>query len=117
MRAHHLLIVILAIGGLVASFYLLPRPEERAAMYLRDGNSAAAIEVLRNSDAEQVIVLQVTFTDAQTVVALAEACEQPLAIWAVPEPRLGGRLRLNAFCGLNLASHALSLRGRAFSPA
>jgi L-fucose isomerase-like protein len=30
-----------------------------------------------------------------------------MAIWAVPEPRVGGRLRLNAFCGLNLASHAL----------
>ena len=42
-------------------------------------------------------------------VAAANAFDVPLLIWAVPEPRLGGRLRLNAFCGLNLASHALAL--------
>jgi L-fucose isomerase-like protein len=59
--------------------------------------------------------LQVTFTDAMMTCRIAESFDQPLAIWAVPEPRLGGRLRLNAFCGLNLASHALSLRGRLFS--
>ena len=34
---------------------------------------------------------------------------EPLSIWAFPEPRTGGRLRLNAFCGLNLAAHALGL--------
>ena len=38
-----------------------------------------------------------------------------MSIWAVPEPRLGGRLRLNAFCGLNLASHALGLNARPFA--
>ncbi|MGL4325400.1 MAG: L-fucose/L-arabinose isomerase family protein, partial [Beijerinckiaceae bacterium] len=36
----------------------------------------------------------------------------PLAIWAFPEPRNGGRLRLNAFCGLNLAAHALGRAGK-----
>ena len=29
----------------------------------------------------------------------------------MPEPRAGGRLRLNSFCGLNLAAHALGLSG------
>jgi L-fucose isomerase-like protein len=70
---------------------------------------------LVNDDIDQLLILQVTFTDASMVVAAAEEFACPLSIWAVPEPRLGGRLRLNAFCGLNLASHALSLRERQFS--
>ncbi len=36
----------------------------------------------------------------------------PARLWAFPEPRAGGRLRLNAFCGLNLAMHALGLAGK-----
>ena len=60
---------------------------------------------------DRLLVLQVTFTDASAVLEAAQL-EVPIAIWAVPEPRLGERLRLNAFCGLNLAAHALGRRGR-----
>ncbi len=74
----------------------------------------AAIGQLQAADIDHVLMLQVTFTDASTAVAVGAAFDQPLSIWAVPEPRLGGRLRLNAFCGLNLASHALALNGRQF---
>lgn len=62
-----------------------------------------------------LLILQVTFTDAAAISEAAGAFPVPLMIWAVPEPRLGGRLRLNAFCGLNLAAHALGLRAREFS--
>lgn len=80
---------------------------------LFDGEATrAAYGALEGVD--HVLVLQVTFTDAAAVVEVANAFAQPLSIWAVPEPRLGGRLRLNAFCGLNLASHALGLAGRDF---
>ena len=48
-------------------------------------------------------------------VAAAAAFERPPSIRAMPEPRLGGKLRLTAPCGLNLASHALGLKIRAFS--
>ncbi|MEM5470535.1 hypothetical protein WNZ14_02255 [Hoeflea sp. AS60] len=75
---------------------------------------AAMLEVA-GEKTDRILILQVTFTDAAMTCRIAEAFEQPLAIWAVPEPRLGGRLRLNAFCGLNLASHALGLRDRLFS--
>jgi len=68
-----------------------------------------AIRKLAKSGIDHLLLLQVTFTDASMTVAAANAFEVPLSIWAVPEPRLGGRLRLNAFCGLNLASHALGL--------
>jgi len=73
-----------------------------------------ALAELRRQAVDHVLLLQLTFTDASTATAAA-GLEQPLSIWAAPEPRLGGRLRLNAFCGLNLASHALSRRGRKFS--
>lgn len=79
-------------------------------------DQAAAMRALRALPAvDQLLVLQLTFTDADAVVAAAAEFAGPLGIWAAPEPRIGGRLRLNAFCGLNLASHALGLHGRDFS--
>ena len=69
----------------------------------------AAIADLKREMPGQLLVLQVTFTDAAMLVAAAAQLSCPLSIWAIPEPRLGGRLRLNSFCGLNLGSHALSL--------
>ena len=75
----------------------------------------AAIAALQGTDIDFLLVLQVTFTDASLTVAAAKALAAPMGIWAIPEPRIGGRLRLNSFCGLNLASHALGLNGRRFS--
>ena len=74
----------------------------------------AAISGLRADRPDLVLILQVTFTDAAMAVAIGAAFDVPLAIWAIPEPRIGGRLRLNSFCGLNLASHALGLQAREF---
>ncbi|KPA20696.1 hypothetical protein shim_31490 [Shimia sp. SK013] len=74
----------------------------------------AGIETLTVAGVDQVVVLQVTFTDASMTVAIGAAFDVPLSIWSIPEPRLGDRLRLNSFCGLNLASHALGLNGRDF---
>jgi hypothetical protein len=82
---------------------------------LFDADSArAAIAGIRPGDISAILLLQVTFTDASMTVEIARAFPGvPLALWAFPEPRAGGRLRLNAFCGLNLAVHAL---GRAKLP-
>ena len=83
---------------------------------LMDNDAAmGALAELLGVGADRLLVVQTTFTDAECVVKLAEAWPTPLAIWAPSEPRTGGRLRLNAFCGLNLASHALGLRGHQFS--
>ncbi|TCL08364.1 L-fucose isomerase-like protein [Shimia isoporae] len=75
----------------------------------RDG-----IETLKAADVDHVMILQVTFTDASMTVTIGAAFDVPLSIWSIPEPRLGDRLRLNSFCGLNLASHALGLNYREF---
>lgn len=58
-----------------------------------------------------LVALQATFTDSSFAVRLAERCDAPLLMWAVPEARTGGRLRLNSLCGINLAGHALKRRG------
>lgn len=83
-------------------------------LLLDDGAIRSEIGALKAAEVDQVLLLQVTFTDASMAVVAAAAFSQPLLIWAVPEPRLGGRLRLNAFCGLNLASHALGLNKQEF---
>ncbi|TQV70287.1 L-fucose/L-arabinose isomerase family protein [Denitrobaculum tricleocarpae] len=61
-----------------------------------------------------LLVLQVTFTDATMTVELAKSVDAPLVLWSFPEPRSGGRLRLNGFCGINLAAHALGKAGQSF---
>ncbi len=74
----------------------------------------AAIDEIEESNPDCILILQVTFTDAAMTVEIARRFDLPLSIWAIPEPRAGGRLRLNSFCGLNLAGHALGLAGREF---
>ena len=82
---------------------------------LFDGGAAErAVAALEGERLDLLLVLQVTFTDASMTVRIAEAAAAPLAIWAFPEPRSGGRLRLNSFCGLNLAVHALGRAGKRY---
>ncbi len=72
------------------------------------GAARAAIAGISPREISGVLVLQVTFTDASMTVEIAKAFPGvALGLWAFPEPRAGGRLRLNSFCGLNLAAHAL----------
>ncbi len=73
-----------------------------------------ALRQLKAEALDLLLLLQVTFTDASMTAKIAATLDAPLAIWAFPEPRTGGRLRLNSFCGLNLAGHALGLAGRDF---
>jgi L-fucose isomerase-like protein len=62
-----------------------------------------------------LIVLQATFADSTMVTALTETITAPLLLWALPEPQVGGRLRLNSLCGINLAAYALKQRKRRFT--
>lgn len=83
---------------------------------LVDAESARlALDEFVDQNIDALLILQVTFTDAAFVIEAAARIAVPLAIWAPSEPRLGGRLRLNAFCGLNLASHALGRKDVRFS--
>jgi len=67
----------------------------------------AVARELADQPLDLLVVLQATFADSTMVMNLAEAVDAPLLLWAVPEERSGGRLRLNSFCGINLGAHAL----------
>jgi L-fucose isomerase-like protein len=73
----------------------------------------AAFASLAAAEIDLLLLLQVTFTDASVSAEIAGKLEVPLLVWTFPEPRTGGRLRLNSFCGVNLAAHALSRNARA----
>ncbi|MGI9528239.1 MAG: L-fucose/L-arabinose isomerase family protein [Acidimicrobiia bacterium] len=65
------------------------------------------LESILRQEAEAVIVLQATFADSSLAVA-ATNHDLPNVLWAFPEVRTGGKLRLNSFCGINLAAFTLS---------
>ena len=82
--------------------------------------SLAAAEQVGDRLAERpldlLVVFQATFADSTMVKCLAGRVDAqhvgpPLLLWAVPEERTGGRLRLNSLCGINLAGHALRRAG------
>jgi hypothetical protein len=66
-----------------------------------------AARSLAEAKLDLLLFLQLTFADAALTVRLAHAIETPVVLWGFPEPRTGGRLRLNSLCGINLAAHAL----------
>lgn len=71
----------------------------------------AVARKLAESPPDLLVVLQATFADSTMVLSLAELVDAPLVLWAMPEERTGGRLRLNSFCGINLGAHALRRGG------
>ena len=76
-----------------------------------------ASEVAEEMAAESIdalVIFQATFADSTMVMRLVERVDVPVLLWAVPEERTGGRLRLNSLCGINLAGHALTRAGRRY---
>jgi L-fucose isomerase-like protein len=72
-----------------------------------------------NPEVDLLLVFQATFADSTLVTSLLEGLSSrsmtpAVFLWAVPEPRTGGRLRLNSLCGINLAGHALSQRQQSY---
>jgi L-fucose isomerase-like protein len=82
---------------------------ERLVTNLEETRTVAG--VLAQQPLDLLVVLQATFADSTMVMGLAEVVDAPLLLWAVPEERSGGRLRLNSFCGINLGAHALRRDG------
>ncbi len=74
----------------------------------------AASRALAGQPLDALVVFQATFADSTMLMALVERNEAPLLLWAVPEARSGGRLRLNSLCGINLGAHALKRAGRPY---
>ena len=88
-----------------------------AALILDPAGAEAALGALAACDFDLLVIFQASFADAGMAVRVAEAGRArgaPLLLWAVDDARDGGRLRLNSLCGINLAGHALMLRGIAY---
>jgi L-fucose isomerase-like protein len=83
----------------------------QAFLSMYDQSESAGVDLL--------LIFQATFADSTLATSLVEgfvSCSTPppVFLWAVPEPRTGGRLRLNSLCGINLAGHALSQRQQSY---
>jgi L-fucose isomerase-like protein len=73
--------------------------------------AGAVIASLRSEPLDLLLAFQASFADSTMLVELARGVDAPLFMWAVPEERTGGRLRLNSFCGINLGAHGLTRAG------
>jgi L-fucose isomerase-like protein len=71
-----------------------------------------ALTPIRDTELDAVVIIQATFADSTLAAAVAAANPAPIVLWAVPEARTGGRLRLNSLCGINLAAYALRRSGK-----
>lgn len=71
----------------------------------------STIDFFASDKPDMLLILQASFADSTMVRQIAEAIDAPLLLWALPEERVGGRLRLNSFCGINLAGHSLKRAG------
>jgi L-fucose isomerase-like protein len=84
------------------------------ALIMDAGGSAGAMAQLEAAAFDLLVLLQASFADSSMAAHLAGIAHSrgiPVLLWAVPDARDGGRLRLNSLCGINLAGHALTLRG------
>jgi L-fucose isomerase-like protein len=77
-----------------------------------DADSLEAALTPLGGTVDAVVVLYASFADSTLVREVTQVGPAPIVLWAVPEPRSGGRLRLNSFCGINLAAYALRQAGR-----
>jgi len=73
-----------------------------------------ALEQFAGEQLDALLLLQVSFTDSSMTEAIGARFDAPIILWSFPEERSGGRLRLNSFCGINLAAYALINGGSAF---
>ena len=72
-----------------------------------DADADNALSFFKSNNFEKIFLFQTTFTDAKFLLNFARSIQKPICIVSFPEPRTGGRLRLNSICGLNLAMHSL----------
>ncbi len=91
-----------------AAGFRLARPD---ALVTNMDEASDVAEQIASHTPDAVVIFQATFADSTMVMLLAKMLDAPLLLWAVPEERSGGRLRLNSLTGINLAGHALTRAG------
>jgi len=80
-----------------------------------DPDEAGSLATSFASQGADAAILQFsTFTDGRFLTNVVRELDLPLLVWSLPEPEVGGRLRLNSLTGGNLASSLLVRLGRRF---
>ncbi len=93
-----------------------------SAELVMDADGAARAGALLDVERfDLLLLLQASFADSTMALELARRAAQrpgvappPVLLWATPDERTGGRLRLNSLCGINLAGHAFKLANQPF---
>jgi len=91
--------------------YTVVRPDGLLTDPDEAGNAATSY---RGKRADALIVQFSTFTDGRFLTSIVNALDLPILVWSLPEPEVGGRLRLNSLTGGNLAASILVRLGRRF---
>lgn len=69
----------------------------------------------KNVQIDSVLYQSVTFADGEFIAKVLEKFMQPVIVWSVREPSVGGRLRLNSLTGGNSTSNVLRCQHHPFS--
>lgn len=73
---------------------------------------AGVLDRFYNERVDAVVVQNGTFAWGGHIVNIAQQTDVPLFLWALPEPTMGGKLRSNSLCGVNMNASALYKLGR-----
>ncbi len=73
------------------------------------------LESVRHQDIDTVLYQSVTFADGEFMMKVLDYFKQPVIVWSVREPEVGGRLRLNSLTGGNSTSNVLRNQEHPFS--
>lgn len=73
------------------------------------------LDSIKELKIDTILYQSVTFADGEFMVKVIEYFKQPVIVWSVREPSVGGRLRLNSLTGGNSTSNVLRNHGHPFS--
>lgn len=65
------------------------------------------LEEIKEREIDVIVYQSVTFTDGEFPAKVIEYFKEPVIVWSVREPSVGGRLRLNSLTGGNSTSNVL----------
>nr|WP_154892503.1 hypothetical protein [Paenibacillus xylanexedens] len=91
--------------GVIAPKQILTSPE-----YLKD-----FLESVKDQEIDTILYQSVTFADGEFMVQILDYFREPVIVWSVREPSVGGRLRLNSLTGGNSTSNVLRNHNHPFA--
>ncbi|MBT2692571.1 hypothetical protein [Bacillus sp. ISL-55] len=95
--------------GMVKDIYtsenIITSPEELNAL----------LDQFKDKQFDSIIYQSTTFADGEFPYAVIQKRKEPIVVWSVREPSVGGRLRLNSLTGGNATSNLLKVHRHPYS--